>query len=474
MSSDQGLVRATACAIVDKLNAGEVTPLDLLDVLERRIAEVDGPVNALPTLCLDRARTRARALMQKPVGDRGLLAGMPIPIKDLTNVEGVKTTQGSPIYRDNVAARSDILVEHLEGNGGVIYAKSNTPEFGAGANTFNEVFGATRNPWDLSRSAAGSSGGAAVALATGTAWLAHGTDMGGSLRNPASFCGVVGLRPSIGRVAHSPAFKIDRNLTVHGPMARNVEDLALLLDAMSGEHPADPLSLPALPSSFLSAARSGKRPRRVAYSPDLGITAVDPEVAAITRKAALRFAEAGAIVEEAHPDLREAHECFHVLRAFDFAISKAALLRSKRDQLKPEVIWNIEEGLKLSVEQLERAEAQRVAMSARTLEFFRTYDLLLTPATIVAPFPVENRYVAECAGKKFDNYVEWLGIVYAITLVCCPALSLPCGFTTSHLPVGLQMVAAPRGEAQLLAGAKVLEDILGLRGTTPIDPRTAP
>jgi amidase len=474
MSSDQGLVRATACAIVDKLNAGEVTPLDLLDVLEQRIAEVDGKVNALPTRCFDRARTRARVLMQKPVGDRGLLAGMPIPIKDLTNVEGVRTTQGSPIFRDNVAARSDLLVEHLEGNGGVIYAKSNTPEFGAGANTFNEVFGATRNPWDLSRSAAGSSGGAAVALATGMAWLAHGTDMGGSLRNPASFCGVVGLRPSIGRVAHSPAFKIDRNLTVHGPMARNVEDLALLLDAMSGEHPADPLSLPSLPSSFLSAARSGNGPKRVAYSPDLGITPVDPEVAAITREAALRFAEAGAIVEEAHPDLREAHECFHVLRAFDFAISKAALLRSKRDQLKPEVIWNIEQGLKLSVEQLERAEAQRVTMTARTLEFFKTYDLLLTPATIVAPFPVENRYVAECAGRKFDNYVEWLGIVYAITLVCCPALSLPCGFTASGLPVGLQMVAAPRGEAQLLAGAKVLEDILGLRGTTPIDPRPAP
>jgi amidase len=272
MSSDQALVRATACAIVDKLKTGEVTPLDLLDVLEQRISDVDGPVNALPTLCFDRARTRARALMQKPVGGRGLLAGMPIPIKDLTNVEGVRTTQGSPIYRDNVPARSDLLVEHLEGNGGVIYAKSNTPEFGAGANTFNEVFGATRNPWDPSRSAAGSSGGAAVALATGMAWLAHGSDMGGSLRNPASFCGIVGLRPSIGRVAHTPAFKIDRNLTVHGPMARNVEDLALLLDAMSGEHPADPLSLPLLPSSFLSAARSGQRPKRVAYSSDLGIT----------------------------------------------------------------------------------------------------------------------------------------------------------------------------------------------------------
>jgi len=474
MPSDQALIRSTACAIVDQLNSGEVTPLDLLDALENRIAEIDGKTNALPTLCFDRARTQAKALMQKPVGERGLLAGLPVPIKDLTNVAGVLTTQGSPIYKDTVPASSDIVVEQIEASGGVVYAKSNTPEFGAGAHTFNEVFGATRNPWNTSRSASGSSGGAAVALATGMAWLAHGTDMGGSLRNPASFCGIVGLRPSIGRVPHSPAFKIDRNLTVHGPMARNVEDIALLLDAMSGEHPADPLSLPRLPTSFLSAARSGKRPRRVAYSPDLGITPVDPEVAAITRKAASRFAEAGVIVEEAHPDLREAHECFHVLRAFDFAISKAALLRSKREYLKPEVIWNIEEGLKLSVEKIERAEAQRVAMAARTLEFFKTYDLLLTPATIVAPFPIENRYVAECAGKKFDNYVEWLGIVYAITLACCPALSLPCGFTASGLPVGLQMVAAPRGEAPLLAGAKVLEDILGVRGTTPIDPKAAP
>jgi amidase len=471
VASDLELVQATACAIVDKLNSGDVTPLDLLDVLEKRIAAVDGQVNALPTLCFDRARTRARTLMRKPAGERGLLAGLPVPIKDLTDVEGVLTTQGSPIYRDHVPARSDLVVERLEGNGALVYAKSNTPEFGAGANTFNEVFGATRNPWDLSRSAAGSSGGAAAALACGAAWLAHGSDMGGSLRNPASFCGIVGMRPSIGRVAHTPAAKIDRNLGVQGPMARNVEDVALLLDAMSGEQPADPLSLPVLPDSFRSAARSGKGPKRVAYSPDLGITPVDPEVAAITRKAAARFAEAGAIVEEAHPDLSEAHECFHVLRAFDFAISKSALLRGKRDQLKPEVIWNVEEGLKLTVDQLVRAEAQRVAMVERTLEFFKTYDLLLAPATIVAPFPVEHRYVAECAGKKFDNYVEWLGIVYAITLVCCPALSLPCGFTASGLPVGLQMVAPPRGEAQLLAGARVLEDILGVRGTTPIDPR---
>jgi amidase len=469
--ADQGLVRETACAIVGKLTAGEVTPLDLLDVLEKRIAEVDGKVNALPTLCFDRARDHAKALMKKPAGERGLLAGLPVPIKDLFNVKGVLNTQGSPIFKDAISANSDLFVENLEANGGVVYAKSNTPEFGAGANTFNEVFGATLNPWDTTRSAAGSSGGAAVALATGTAWLAHGTDMGGSLRNPASFCGIVGMRPSIGRVAHTPASSIDRNITVHGPMARNVEDLALMLDAMSGEYAADPLSIPTLPSSFLSATRSGAKPKRVAYSPDLGITPVDPEVAAVTRKAAERLTAAGVIVEEAHPDLREAHECFHVLRAFDFAMTKATLLRTKRDLLKPEVIWNIEEGLKLTVEQIARAEAQRVEMTARTVRFFDKYDLLLAPATIVAPFPIENRYVAECAGKKFDNYVEWLGIVYAITLVCCPALSLPCGFTASGLPVGLQIVAPPRGEAQLLAGAKVLEDILGVRGTTPIDPR---
>jgi len=469
----QELLRDTANAVVSKLTKGDVTPLDLLDVLEKRIGEVDGSVNALPILCFERARDHARALMQKKPTERGLLAGLPIPIKDLIDVANVRTTQGSPIYKDRIPEHSDILVERLEENGGVVYAKSNTPEFGAGANTFNEVFGATRNPWDTSKSAAGSSGGAAVALATGMAWLAHGSDMGGSLRNPASFCGIVGLRPSIGRVAHTPQFAVDRNLGVQGPMARNVEDLALLLDAMSGEHPGDPLSLPKLPTSFLSAARSGKRPKRVAWSHDLGITPVDAEVARITRRAAERFADAGAVVEEAHPDFSEAHESFHVLRAFDFVISKADLLRTRRNLLKPEVIWNIEEGLKLTVEQVARAEAQRVALATRAEEFFKTYDLLLAPATIVPPFPVQNRYVAECAGKKFDNYVEWLGIVYAITLACCPALSLPCGFTATGLPIGLQMVAAPRGEAGLLAGAKVLEDILGLRGTTPIDPRVA-
>lgn len=471
VGSHQELLQATACDLVRRLRDNELRPHDLLDVLETRIAQIDGKVNALPTLCFDRARSAADALVRRPAAERGVLAGLPVPIKDLTAVAGVLTTQGSPIFRDHVPQTSDILVERLETNGALVYAKSNTPEFGAGANTFNEVFGATRNPWNLTRSAAGSSGGAAAALASGTAWVAHGSDMGGSLRNPASFCGVVGLRPSVGRVAHTPEFKIDRSLSVQGPMARNVEDCALLLDAMVGESAADPLSLGTPPTSFLAAARSGRKPRKVAYSPDLGITPVDPEVAAITRKAAEAFAMAGVIVEEAHPDLREAHDCFQTLRAFDFAVTKAELLREHRDLLKPEVIWNIEKGLALSVEEIAKAEAQRLALASRMLAFFTDYDLLLAPATIVAAFPVEQRYLAECAGHRFDNYVEWLAIVYAITVTCCPALSLPCGFTAEGLPVGLQIVAPPRAEAGLLAGARVLEDILGLRGSTPIEPR---
>jgi amidase len=240
---------------------------------------------------------------------------------------------------------------------------------------------------------------------------------------------------------------------------------------MSGEHPADPLSLPKLPSSFRAAVHGGARPKRVAYSRDLGITPVDPEVAAITRKAAERLADAGVAVEEAHPDFSGVHECFQVLRGYDYAVSKSELLRTKRDLLKPEVVANIEFGMRLTMAQLERAEAQRVEYCRRALAFFERYDLLLTPATIVAPFPVEERYVKECGGVTFSNYFEWLAIAYAITLACCPGLSLPCGFTREGLPVGLQIVAPPRAEARILAAAKLLEDILGLHGLTPIEPR---
>lgn len=465
------LIRMTATDIVEGLRQGTITPLDCLDALQQRVAAVDGAVNALPTLCFDRARAHARRLMERPLAERGPLAGLPVPIKDLTDVAGVRSTQASPIFRDRIAESSDLVVTHLERNGGIVYAMSNTPEFGAGAHTFNEVFGVTRNPWNTALSASGSSGGAAVALATGMAWVAHGSDLGGSLRNPASFCGVTGMRPSPGRVAASVFSKIDSTLGLEGPMARNVEDLALLFDAMVGEEPADPLSLPSDGTSYLAAARSGWKPRRVAVSRDLGIPPVDRRVADLVMAAAARLEQQGVIVEEAHPDLRETRECALVLRALGYA-NMAPLLEKHRDLLKPEVVWNIEKGLRLTGAEIARAEAQRGEMFRRMRRFFESYDLLLCPATIVPPFPVEQRYVTECEGVTFETYVDWLMIVHAVTLTCSPAISIPCGFTADHLPVGLQIVAPGRGEAKLLAGARFIEQVLGLGAITPIDPRS--
>ncbi len=471
MSSDRSLIDRTATEIVKLLKSEKISCHDLLDTLEARIGQVDGDINALPTLCFERARKSADDLMAKPVGERGVLAGLPVPIKDLSEVSGVRTTYGSPIFADFVPETSNIAVQRLEREGGVIYAKSNTPEFGSGGNTFNEVFGPTLNPWDVTRSCAGSSGGAAAALASGTAWVAHGSDTGGSLRNPASFCSVVGLRPTPGRVARTPTRMIDDALGVQGPMARNVSDVALMLDAMTGIDVGDPMSLPKPAEGFVSALRSGKKPKKVAFSRDFGITAVDPEVARICEEAAHQFERAGVIVEEATPDFEDAHEIFQTLRALNYAVSYSNLLKDHRHKLKPEIIWNTEKGLNLSAEDIVNAQQARTKLFHRVTEFFQSYDLLLSPATIVAAYPIEQRYVEECNGHKFDNYVEWLAIAYALTIVSSPAISLPAGFTAENLPIGLQLAGPARGEAQVLKGARVLEEILGISAIVPIDPR---
>jgi amidase len=409
--------------------------------------------------------------MSKPFSERGVLGGIPVAIKDLANVAGVRSTQGSPIFANHIPETSDLMVEHIEAEGGVIYAKSNTPEFGAGANTFNPVFGATRNPYNTALSAAGSSGGSAVALATGMAWLAQGSDLGGSLRNPASFNNIVGLRPTPGRVAFTRGGRLDSSLSVEGPMARTVEDLAFFLDAMSGDDPRDPLSKPRPATSFLTATREGKKPLRIAFSEDLGITPVDREVRAITRYAAEQFQKAGARVEDAHPDVSDAYAIFQMLRAQSYAIGMRDLMRDHRDALKPEVIWNTEKGLALSMVDVANAELARTALMQRVATFFETYDVLLCPATIVPPFPVEERAVMSCDGVAFETYVDWLLIVAVATLAGCPALSLPCGFTKSGLPVGLQMIGPANGEAKLLAAARQLEALLALDTGKPIMPR---
>ena len=469
--ADAELINHTALTLHGLLEKGDVTPLDCLDALETRISLVDPHVNALPTLCFDRARDHARHIMSKPIAERGVLGGIPVVIKDLTNVAGVRSTQGSPIFANHIPDTSDLMVEHIEAEGGVIYAKSNTPEFGAGANTFNPVFGVTRNPYDTSLSAAGSSGGSAVALATGMAWLAQGSDLGGSLRNPASFNNIVGLRPTPGRVAFTRGGRFDSSLSVEGPMARTINDLAFFLDAMSGDDPRDPMSKPRPKQNFLEATRIKKKSFRVAFSEDLGITPVDREVRKIIRLAAEQFQKAGVHVEEACPDVSDSYSIFQTLRAQSYAIGMRDLMRDHRVALKPEVIWNTEKGLALSMVDISNAELARTALMQRVAHFFESYDVLICPATIVPPFPVEERAVMSCDGVAFETYIDWLLIVAVATLAGCPALSLPCGFTKEGLPVGLQMIGPANGEANLLAAAHHLELILDLKTDRPILPR---
>ena len=461
------LIRLSARSVRDLLKDRQVGPLELLDALEHRISEVDSAVNALPTLCFERARQRAR--------ERDLsglpLAGIPVAIKDLLPVSGVRTTFGSMAYRDHIPEVSDLLVERIEAAGGIVYAKSNTPEFGAGANTFNDVFGFTRNPWNTALSAAGSSGGSAVALATGMAWLATGSDLGGSLRNPASFCSIVGLRPSQGRIASDPGETAFNRLSMEGPMARNVNDAAMLLDVMAGYDRRDPMSLDDPAESFEEAAISENVPPRIAFSPDLGVTPVDPEVAEICERAALRFEELGARVEKAQPDFSGLQDVFQVHRALSFATSLGPELEANRETFKPEIVWNVEKGLALTGQDIMNAMVERSEIYRRANTFFSDFDLILTPATVVPPYPVEQRFVQRVGDHEFSNYIEWCSIAYAFTVLGAPALSVPCGFTQSGLPVGLQIAAPVREEARLLAAASALENLLRLSGALPIDPR---
>ncbi len=468
MSAHEELIALNAVEAVARLRAGDVSPVELVDAAAARIEVVNPSVNAVVTTCFDQARDAAvKADRTTP------LAGLPIVVKDLNEVAGVRTTYGSPIFTDNVPARDEVMVETLKKRGAVVIGKANTPEFGAGANTFNEVFGKTRNPWDTDLTCGGSSGGSAVAVATGMSWLATGNDLGGSLRTPASFCSVVGLRPAVGRVAHGAGLMwqdIHQSLVAEGPIGRTVADVALMLDAQSGRHPYDPKSLEAPSVPFLDAARAPKAPARVGYTPNLGIGPVDREVAAICEAATHRFADAGAVVADACPDFSGAMEMFQTLRAALFAAIAAPLLDNHRDQLKPEMVWQVEKGMALTAGEIGRAAIARTQLCRRVVDWFADYDLLALPAAIVPPFDVDIRYIEEVEGHCFDNYVDWIYITYAITLTGCPAISVPCGFTESGLPIGLQLVASPFQEARLLSFAAKLEEILDLGKLTPLTP----
>jgi amidase len=467
------LIKLTATEAVEKLKQGEISPLELIDASENRVAETDGAVNCFVTPCFDRARQKAKALMQVPIEDRPAhsLHGLPIAIKDLTPVEGVRFTMGSPIFADQIAEKSDLMVERLEDAGGVVVGKVNTPEFGAGAQTFNEVFGTTTNPWDTKTTPGGSSGGSAVAVATGQAWLAQGSDLGGSLRIPASFCGIVGLRPSPGRVANGPSGLPFGLNSVEGPMARNVSDVALMLDMMTGYHPRDPISLDKPVVSYTECLKTSVSYKRVAYSPNLGQCPIDPEVAEICASAAQSFAGHAKDMLEDCFDLSGADDVFQNLRAVQFAASHAPKLQTHRDMLKPDVIWNIEAGLKLTADDIGKALREQGALYHRVVDFFENYDLLMTPTVMVAPFDHTIRSLDEVGGVKFDNYVAWLAMTYLLTITSCPVISVPCGFTKSGLPVGLQIMGPPKREDKVLQAALAFERDHDFAAMVPIDPR---
>lgn len=466
------LFRMSAREAVRRLQSREVSPTELVRAALARIEATDGALNAIPTRCAERALEHARRLESGPPPRHpGWLGGLPIVVKDLNDVAGVRTTYGSPLFADHVPDGSDAMVETLEARGAIVLGKANTPEFGHGANTYNEVFGETRNPWNTAMTCGGSSGGSAVAVATGQAWLATGSDLGCSLRTPAAFCSVVGLRPSPGRVARSRTRLPFDNLWVQGPMARNVGDVALMLDAMSGEHPADPISIPAPCTPFQAALERPAAPRRIGYSRDLmGLTPVAREVAEVCERAVARFAEIGARVEERAPDLRAARDIFRVLRANQLVGDLAPIIDANRERVRKEVVWNMELGRKASAGDVAEAERRRGELHARAAAFFGEFDLLVTPAAIVPPFDVRIRALDEVDGVKLDNYYEWYAIAYAITLTSLPALALPCGFTASGLPVALQVVGPPRGEARVLAAAHLMEQAFGIAGRLPIDP----
>jgi len=470
------LTRAPATAIAKMLARREITPLDLIDAAERRISAVEPALNALPTLCFDRARAKARRMLEgrdrEAEGEPGWLGGIPIAIKDLADVAGVRTTYGSPIHRDHVPEVSHPLVERIERKGGIVIAKSNTPEFGAGGSTFNEVFGRTTNPWNTSLTCGGSTGGGAAALAAGEVWLAHGSDHAGSLRRPATYCSVVGLRPSPGRVTRGTSNNLYAPLSVEGPMARTVADVALFLDTMAGFCPRDPLTFDAPATSFTSAIAVPSAPRRVAWSPDFGgKVPVDRETRDIAGKAVRSFENIGAIVEEASPDLAAIGEAFLVLRSQAYVVSHEQRIAAHRDLVKQDIIWNTELGLKATPSRLAWADRERAALYRRMAAFFSKYDLLVTPGASTPAFDVNLRMPAAIDGRKLEHYLGASLITAATTLMGVPSLAIPCGFDQFGRPVGLQLVGKPRGEAALLQAGVLFEQLTGLDKKVPIDPR---
>jgi amidase len=432
--------------------------MEVVEACLARVERFNGILNAVVTLS-ERALDDARALEREVAQGRiRPLCGLPVGIKDVTPVAGLRTTYGCPLYADHVPTEDALVVRRLRDAGAVILGKTNCPEFAAGGNTFNQVFGCTRNPWNPARSAGGSTGGGAAALATGMIALAEGTDLGGSLRIPASFCGVVGLRPSAGLVPTWPSDWLWDTLQVTGPLARTAEDVGLMLDAVAGPSDLSPISQPTAGRHFTSSVAAGIRPDlRLAYCPDLIGIGVDGDVERVCRAAAFGLRQLGTRVEEVALDLSAGRDAFLALRGLWFVAQMHSRMEHL-DEFGPNVAGNIRAGLKTTTAELGAAEQVRGRVRETVLDLLSRFDHLVTPAMAVAPFPVEQNYPETVAGRKMETYVDWIAPTFVLSLTGLPVVTVPCGLDPEGLPVGLQIVGRPFGEEAVLAlAAKVQE-----------------
>jgi len=447
----------TAVDTAARVAAGALSPVAVIEAALERVDQLNPRLNAIVTLN-PRALEDARDLERRVRAGQpaGLLAGVPVGIKDVTQVAGLRTTFGSPLYQDHVPAEDALVVQRLRAADAIVLGKTNTPEFAAGGNTWNDVFGRTRNPWNPARSAGGSTGGGAAALATGMIALAEGTDLGGSLRIPASFCGVVGLRPSPGLVPTYPTDYVWDTLQVTGPMARNADDVALMLEAIAGPSAHVPLRQPVSGRDFVAATRAGpKTPLRVAYCPDSTGIGIDPGIESVCRAAALTLERCGASVEAIEFDLSEGREAFLALRGLWFV----TWMQQRLDRIAEfgvNVRNNTNAGLAAGVAQLGAAEASRGRIWHRFRQLFERYDHLLTPTMAVPPFPVEQNYPDSVAGKPMQTYIDWLAPTFVLSLTGLPVVSVPCGLAAG-MPVGIQIVGRPEGEEGVLALAAAVQ-----------------
>jgi amidase len=438
------------------IHARKVSATEVMRAFIAQTERTNPKVNAIVTFLPEQALKDAKALDRRK-GPKPPLAGLPIAYKDLLDTKGIRTTRGSLVYKDNVPKADALLVERLKAAGAITLGKTNTPEFGAGSNTFNKVFGATRNPYDLSRTAGGSSGGAAAAVACGMLPFADGSDLAASLRNPGNYCNVAGFRPTPGRVPSWPAANAWDTQPVLGPIARTVEDTAFLLSAMAGPDPRAPVSITEPGSIFGRSLKRAFRKVRVAWTRDFGGLPVEPEVTAALEPQRRVLESLGCIVEEACPDFSGATEAFETLRAISFAQRYAPLLKTHRALLKDTVVWNIENGLALDGAKVARAEGLRTELFQRMRAFLEKYEFLAAPVNQLPPFPVDTEYPMQIAGVKLGNYLDWMKSCYYVTITSHPAISVPAGFTPGGLPVGLQIVGRYRDDFGVLQLAHAFE-----------------